>query len=159
MESTLSRNNSPVWKARLWRYIPLVIWMGFIYFASTGGMSASNTSRFIRPVLLWFFPNISEPTLELIHIIIRKCAHFFEYGLLALLSARAFTTSSKNFIRSRWFLSSLLLVIIYALLDEYHQTFVSSRIGSIYDSMIDTVGGLTALVVFYVWRKRRSKES
>lgn len=158
IESTLSISNSTVWKVRLWRYLPLLFWLGFIFFASTGEMSASNTSRFIRPVLLWLFPNISEPTLELIHVLIRKCAHFAEYALLALLAARAFTTSSKSFLRNHWFLSSLLLVIIYALLDEYHQTFVSSRMGSIYDSMIDTTGGLAALVVFSLWRKWRDKK-
>lgn len=158
IENTISRSHSSVWKVRLWRYIPLVFWLGFIFFASTGEMSASNTSRFIRPVLLWLFPNISEPSLELIHVVIRKCAHFFEYALLALLAARAFTSSSKNFLRNHWFLSSLLLVIIYALLDEYHQTFVSSRMGSIYDSMIDTTGGLTALVVYFLWKKWRDKK-
>lgn len=158
IESTLSISNSTVWKVRLWRYLPLLFWLGFIFFASTGEMSASNTSRFIRPVLLWLFPNISEPTLELIHVLIRKCAHFAEYALLALLAARAFTTSSKNFLRNHWFLSSLLLVVIYALLDEYHQTFVSSRMGSIYDSMIDITGGLAALVVFSLWRKWRDRK-
>lgn len=155
MESTLSAGGSNVWKARLRRYLPLIIWMGFIFFASTGEMSASNTSRFIRPLVLWLFPEITEERLQLVHLVVRKCAHFAEYGLLALLAARAFLASSKNFLRNRWFLSSLLLVIIYALLDEFHQSYVLTRTGSIYDSMIDTAGGLTALIIFSLRQRRK----
>ena len=33
------------------------------------------------------------------------------------------------------------------LLDEYHQSFVPQRTASIYDSLIDMAGGLTALLV------------
>jgi VanZ family protein len=47
------------------------------------------------------------------------------------------------------------LVIIYALSDELHQTFVPSRTGSIYDSLIDMSGGLTALLFLTLRRKRK----
>jgi VanZ family protein len=40
------------------------------------------------------------------------------------------------------------------LLDEYHQSFVPSRTASIYDSLIDVVGGLTALTIFAIWSDR-----
>jgi VanZ family protein len=56
-------------------------------------------------------------------------------------------------------LASLALVVAYALLDEYHQSFVPSRTGSIYDSLIDISGGLVALLLIR-WRyapHRRSK--
>ena len=38
------------------------------------------------------------------------------------------------------------LVVVYALLDEYHQSFVPSRTASIFDSLIDMAGGLTVLI-------------
>jgi len=50
-------------------------------------------------------------------------------------------------IRSRWFLISLILVVTYALIDEYHQSFVPTRTPSIWDSLIDIAGGLTALLI------------
>jgi VanZ family protein len=103
---------------------------------------------------LWLFPKISHERLETIHFLTRKLAHFSEYALLAILAARAFSTSPGDRLRRRWFALSLLLIIIYALLDEYHQSFVPSRTASIYDSFIDMSGGLTALVVIW-WRERR----
>ena len=105
-----------------------------------------NTSRIIGPLLLWLFPNTTPETLAVVHFAIRKAAHFGEYCLLGLLSARAFRTSSHLVLQRHWFLAALLLIAIYALLDEYHQSFVPSRTGSIYDSFIDMAGGLTALI-------------
>ena len=150
-------------RARGWqrvrRYAPLVVWMGFIYFASTGEFSASNTSRIIGPVLRWLFPDISPEKLVLAHFIVRKVAHFLEYAILAWLAARAFTTSSHQTLRRYWFLLSLLLITSYSLLDEYHQSFVPSRTGSIYDSFLDMSGGLTALLLYAFWQSKRKTKS
>jgi len=44
-------------------------------------------------------------------------------------------------------------VVVYAWIDEYHQSFVPSRTASIFDSLIDMAGGLTALLIV---RKRTS---
>jgi VanZ family protein len=62
------------------------------------------------------------------------------------LAARAFRTSPQVGLRRRWLLVSLILIIIYAFVDEYHQSFVPSRTASIFDSMIDITGGLTVLI-------------
>jgi len=133
---------------RVLRYGPLLVWMVFISFASTSEFSSLNTSKVLRPFMLWLMPNLTELQLGNIHLVIRKLGHFAEYGLLAYLASRAFVTSSFAFIRRHWFLLGLMLVLIYSLLDEFHQSFVPSRTGSIYDSVIDVVGGLTVLLVF-----------
>ncbi|HEY0726524.1 MAG TPA: VanZ family protein [Pyrinomonadaceae bacterium] len=129
------------------RYLPLVAWLIFISYASSDSFNAGNTSRIIGPLVLWLFPNTTPETLLGIHIITRKAAHFTEYAILAYLAARAFRTSPRPALANRWFIASLALVVAYALLDEYHQTFVPSRTGSIYDSLIDIAGGLTALLI------------
>lgn len=129
------------------RYLPLIAWMAFISFASTGNFSAGNTSRIIGPLVLWLFPDTSPETMLAIHAVTRKIAHLAEYALLGLLSARAFRGSPSPGLRQRWFPASLALVVVYALVDEYHQSFVPSRTGSIYDSLIDIAGGFAALVI------------
>ena len=88
------------------------------------------------------------------HFLIRKVAHFTEYGILAFLTRRAFITSSVALFHRRWFQLGLLLVVIYALLDEFHQSFVPSRTASIYDSAIDVAGGLTVLLIIKLYGKR-----
>jgi VanZ family protein len=129
------------------RYLPLVAWLVFISYASSDSFSAGNTSRIIGPLILWLFPNTSQESLAVVHLIARKLAHFTEYAILGFLAARAFRTSPRAAIRQRWFLISLSLIVVYALLDEYHQSFVATRTASVYDSLIDMAGGLTALIV------------
>lgn len=97
--------------------------------------------------MLWLFPNTSAETLATIHFITRKIAHFTEYAILGFLAARAFRTSPKPTISRRWFLICATLVVVYALMDEYHQSFVPSRTASVFDSFIDMAGGLTALII------------
>jgi VanZ family protein len=130
--------------------------MAFIFFASTGEFSAANTSRIIGPLLRWLFPGISDENLVFAHFLTRKAAHFTEYAILAWFAARAFTTSSDQALHRRWFLISLALVVLYALSDEYHQSFVASRTASIYDSLIDMSGGLTSLLLYALRRRRRA---
>lgn len=149
-KQTLSRcvekTNSSA-RRRAWRYGPLLLWIAFISFASTSEFSAANTSQIIRPLFLWLFPNLSEARLTAIHFLTRKAGHFTEYAALAFFASRAFITSSNSFIQRYWFRLGLVLVVIYALLDEFHQGFVPSRTASVYDSAIDVAGGLTVLLI------------
>ncbi|HUS12191.1 MAG TPA: VanZ family protein [Pyrinomonadaceae bacterium] len=144
---------------RLWRYGPLLLWIVFISFASTAEFSAVNTSTFFRPLVLWLFPTLSEAKVAAIHFLLRKIGHFTEYAVLAFLARRAFITSSRAWLRQGWFQCGLLLVMTYALLDEFHQSFVPSRSASIYDSAIDIAGGFTVLLLFRVHeRASRTRE-
>ena len=142
-------------RGRLWRYGPVVAWACFVLFASSSNFSASNTSRIIRPLLLWLFPEISEAALAQAHFLVRKAAHFTEYALLALLAARAFRTSSHAALARHWRLASFALVASVALVDEYHQSFVPTRTGTIYDSLLDMAGGAAALACASLWLAAR----
>lgn len=145
----------PTQSNRLLRYAPLLIWMAVIFFASTGEFSAANTDLLIKPILRWFFPHLSAERIAAFHHFIRKCGHFSEYAVLGVLTARAFIASSHEVLRRYWLLGSVVLISLYALSDEYHQSFVASRTASIYDSLIDISGGLVALILVVVWRRSR----
>ena len=138
---------------RFSRYGPVLLWAVLIFLASTDALSGSNTAVLVRP-LHWLFPHLSDATLNFIHgVIIRKGAHFTEYAIFGLLAARAFHTSSRQMLRTHWFIMALFVVVVYSLTDEFHQSFVPTRTASIYDSMIDTCGGLAALCLVHIRRK------
>jgi VanZ family protein len=145
--------------SRFWRYAPLLFWMALIFFASTGEFSAANTNLIIKPILTWLFPNLSIQRIAEIHFFIRKCAHFTEYFVLGWLTARAFIDSSRASLRRHWLIDGAMLICLYALADEFHQSFVASRTASIYDSFIDMSGGICALVLFAWWRGRRRRRA
>jgi VanZ family protein len=136
--------------SRLWRYGPPIVWATLIFIGSSDLLSSSHTSSFIIQPLHALFPGASEATLAAIHFTLRKLGHFTEYAILAWLTARALRTSSQAWLRTRWFWIALVFVICYALFDEFRQSFVPSRTSSIFDSLIDISGGLTALFIVCV---------
>jgi VanZ family protein len=84
-------------------------------------------------------PNLNSG-LGLADTIARKMVHFVEYGLLAFLWARALRTRMEA---RRAALVALLVASLYAVTDEYHQTFVRGRAGHPVDWAIDTAGAAT----------------
>jgi len=141
------------WRGRIVRYAPLIFWIGLILFLSTGQASMSNTSRVIRPLLEFLFPNAPEEILIVYHGYIRKLAHVAEYAMLAFWAARAFINSNQNFLRRSWFVGSFILVLAVASIDETNQSFLASRTGSIYDVLFDAAGGTAMILIFYLWTK------
>ncbi len=142
-------------RGRIFRYAPLLLWIGVILFASTTLGAMSNTSRIIRPLLKFLFPNAPEETLIIYHNYIRKAAHFTEYAGLAFFAARAFSSSSKKFLRKFWFAFAFVLVAFIASIDETNQSFNSARTGSVYDVLLDCFGGLTMILIFYLVKTNR----
>ena len=144
--------------ARFW--IPLIVWMLFIFSASTDVLSAEHTSRFLVPFLRWLMPNISPATIETIHFLIRKGSHLAEYAIFAALLWRALHYGTK--LRAGFRFEAVLVFFfatLYAAGDEFHQSFIKSRGSSAGDVMIDCGGIL--LGIFASWaltRKRGSEE-
>jgi VanZ family protein len=131
--------------------------MGFIFWMSTGTFSAENTSSIIEPILRFLVPAISQQSLDMIHGLIRKCGHFTEYFILGLLLFRAFRSGSVETKTLRWAFFSIIIVIIYASSDEFHQSFVSTRTASVVDVGIDIAGGVIAQIISGIWRIRARK--
>ncbi|MGI8919326.1 MAG: VanZ family protein [Pyrinomonadaceae bacterium] len=144
-------------RIRIWRYAPVLFWMAVIFFASTGAFSGDNTSRLLRPFLLWLFPEISDERIAFLHFLTRKLAHFAAYAVLGLLAARAFASSSQRWLEEHWITASAILVAAYALLDEFHQSFVASRNASIFDCLIDIAGGLCVLICLKYFKRFQTK--
>ena len=143
------------WRVRLWAYAPVLFWIGVIFLLSSPEGSFSQTSRIIGPLLHFFFPNLPEETQALIHGYVRKAAHFTEYAVLAFLAVRACTLSFSAFLKKWRYILPILLVVAIASLDEFNQSFESSRTSSIWDVLLDISGGL-AMVVF-LWLIKRPK--
>ncbi len=142
------------WRGSIFAYAPLILWIGVILFLGSGAGSMAQTSRFIGPLIEFFFPSAAPDTFLIVHAFIRKAAHFFEYAILAILAARAFTRSSSLFAVRYWILLSMLLVISLASTDELNQSFQASRTSSGWDVLLDIFGGISALAAFKFFRRR-----
>jgi VanZ family protein len=146
-------------RAFLIYWLPVLIWMAVIFSASSDRMSFSHSSRIIAPILHWLFPDISDQTVHAIVFAVRKAAHVTEYAILALLVWRALRKPNATNPRP-WLWShagsALLFVALYATTDEIHQAFVPSRQASVWDVLLDTLGGAFGLLFLWIlgrWRK------
>ena len=154
-------------------WLPVVLWMALIFSASGDKLSGQRSSRIIGPLVRWLVPDISDQALDTVVHYVRKTAHVTEYAILALLLWRALRTlqpspsllvgpgvpaEPPSRLGWRWPVAAgaLALAVLYAITDEFHQSFVPSREGQALDVLIDSFGaalGLFALWLFGRWRK------
>ncbi len=132
-------------KRYLTYWFPVLVWMFFIFWMSTGTFSAENTVSIIEPILRFLMSSIPPGMIELIHNAIRKMGHVAEYFILGVLLFRAFRGGSEELRIPRWVFFSFVVLALYAASDELHQSFVSTRTASPYDVGFDILGGSIAL--------------
>ena len=89
--------------------------------------------------------------------LIKKTGHFIIFGVLAVLYLSMFK-GRKTLVGtgSALFLISVFLTVLYAVSDEYHQSFTPGRHSSGYDVIIDACGALTVLGLLYRHKIRRN---
>ncbi len=135
-------------------WLPAVIIMIIIfYFSSKPADNSNENSMTMANKVLTVYEDISGnhfeeriKVLENLNHIVRKGAHFSEYAILAMAFAFHFAVLKKK--RIRVFFLPILLSCIYALTDEFHQTFIPGRSGMIQDVFIDTTGAIAGTLVF-----------
>ncbi len=138
-------------------WLPVILWMGVIFGMSTGMFSSEHTSRFIVPLLNFLFPWLSPQYADLIHELIRKAVHTAEYFILGLLLFCAFRSNSSQEWRPQWTIYAVIGVMIYAVCDEFHQSFVAARGASLADVVIDSAGGVLSQIVVMLRHPLRKK--
>ena len=141
-------------KRMLVRWIALlatVACMTAIFLFSSQDTWKSNdiSGGLLQSVFRRFFGGLPEDRFEAANWILRKCTHFGIYAGMTACAALCLSTFSG---RLRWkFGLTVFISFLYAVLDEWHQTFVPGRTGSLRDVIIDTCGAaLGAAVVFFI---------
>ena len=97
------------------------------------------------------------PDFGSIDTIIKKSGHILGYALLALTYIRG-VSSVMGKRRASWLVVvlSICLTILYAMSDEYHQSFTPGRGSDWTDVGIDTSAGLCAVFLWYEFPSLRS---
>jgi|HubBroStandDraft_3_1064219.scaffolds.fasta_scaffold388786_1 VanZ family protein len=142
-------------------WVPVLVWMIIIFGASADSHSYEHSSRIVIPFLRWLFPHMAPVEMEQIHHLLRKCCHVIEYAIFGFLVFRALSHSRTPLPAWSWprVGGALLIVLVYAATDEYHQSFVPTRTPRVLDVCIDTAGGALGLSVawiFHYYRRRRA---
>ncbi len=118
------------------RWATVAAWMAIIFYFS----SIPDLHSGLQP--FWDF-------------VLRKIAHGVEYGILACLVASAVRPANR--VTTRAVLIGIVVASLYAMTDEYHQTFVLGRHGAPLDWLIDTCGAVAISGLWWLSFVRRKK--
>lgn len=121
----MSRWTARLRRSALWRWLAVVLWMALIFYVSNQ-------------------PKDAIPSFGWLDLLVKKTAHFTAYAILAGLCYAA----SGRF---GW---AFFITVLYAVTDEYHQTFILNRHGTPLDVLIDALGAWLALL----WQQRRARQ-
>lgn len=130
----------------------VILWMILIF--SLSHQSAVESNKISKGITEVFVDGIEKVTLNSnfnissFNHIIRKNAHFFLYLVLGMLVMNAIKISNQYI--KRHMLLTVLICILYAILDELHQLFVPGRGAQIMDVFIDSVGASIGVLIYYV---------
>ena len=141
-------------------WIAAILWLILIAIESSAMLSAHNTSRILYPVLHFLF-GLDWERFEVWHFFIRKGGHVVGYGVLSILLFRAWRATLPAITHAkwtpRWATIAILGTALVASLDEWHQSFIPSRTGTIRDVVLDTCAGVGAQLLIFLWWTWRGK--
>lgn len=142
-----------LWKTRIQNWLPVCVWAGLIFYFSTDHFSSTNTSQLLGFIFSWLWPGLASETIALVHGAIRKLGHWTAYFVLAVLMLRALLYETSKRWELRHAVLTFVLILVYALSDEWHQSFVPSRTASSGDVFIDLLGAICGIFWMYGYSK------
>ena len=99
---------------------------------------------------VWLAPSIRKAYLRQPDMWTRKLAHFMIYMVLGLVSYLALP---KGWSAKKKIGFVISLCFLYAITDEFHQSFVPGRGPEVRDVFIDTLGGSVGIGIGYLIKK------
>ena len=153
--------SSPAPRSLLRAWWPATVWIGLISLESTDAFSSHNTGNLLYWLLTRLFGEIDLYSFLIFHFYLRKTGHVVGYGMLALLLLRGWRATFDQ-VRSwagrvmleRAVLLAWIGTAFVASMDEWHQSFIPSRTGTVHDVILDSIAGAAFLLVAYLWLRR-----
>ncbi len=164
-------------RIRHWIWFALVVaWMAviFLFSSQNAEQSSAISGGITEQVIRLFYPEFDrclwtqqEEILARMTFLVRKTAHFTEYGVLGfLLSGWLSNVPASSKLRrlgrekSAWMIGT-----VYAVGDEIHQMFGDGRAARLFDVCVDSIGTAAGILAFLLvcrigtccagWRRTR----
>lgn len=145
-----------------WPWLAAAAWYGLIFYfsAQTGEASGEISDRLAFDLLQWETDNpwtlseVQYALFQLVTFLLRKAAHmavFFVLTFFLLLGLKDLIPSVK--VRAA---TAVGLCAVLAALDELHQYFVPGRSCQLTDVVIDLLGGLACVLLWWLVQTLRA---
>lgn len=140
----------------------LLLWMTVIFmFSSSGSVKSNNTSGQVISSAISVKdkvtsketkPEAKKKIVKKLNYSVRKSAHVFEYFVLGVLALNVFDAFNVK----RKVLFAIILCVLYASSDEFHQLF-TGRTASVTDVLLDSVASIVGIYLLNFIFSRRKK--
>jgi VanZ family protein len=105
--------------------------------------------------LIFFLSSLPSQEIKIDEEIPDYILHIIEYLLLCIFLLLGYTKGVKENFTKRAYLITVIISIIYALSDEFHQSFVPTRDANIRDIVADIIGSFLAIGIIYLFMQRK----
>lgn len=130
----------------------ITIYLTIFMFSAQNGKTSSGTSRQVVRQMIEWYPKSKQLTekekeeiVENMQPFIRKGAHFSIYALAGITTSGFLITITNK--KKRQIGLTLSIGILYAISDEFHQSFSGGRTPSIIDVGIDSLGVMVGILI------------
>lgn len=122
-------------KEKVFRFLSIAVMLSIFWFSHQDAKESARQSTYVKK-------QVNKVIGKGIKYNIRKNAHFFIYMVLGMS-----LLLSREKVGKREILEIVGFVILYAISDEFHQSFIPGRGASFKDVCIDTLGGISGILV------------
>ncbi|MGB6974209.1 MAG: VanZ family protein [Terracidiphilus sp.] len=132
-------------------WLPVLIGTALIAISSSKYFSGQETNAPFRWIYEHIFGRVNNNHWGRVHFYMRKSCHFVGYAVFGLCWLRGWWLSLP---RARFLQDATLAVLgagLVASADEFHQHFIPSRTGSVWDVLLDCSGALTVQLIVYIY--------
>jgi len=147
-------------KNKITPWIPAMIWMVVIFYMSSQPAWESNSiSKGITEQIIEILRRLISLDIETgtwdslipeLNHYLRKAAHFSAYFILGIFVT---FTLIKNGFKKKAFYISFLFCLLFAISDEVHQLYVPGRGGMLKDVILDSLGSLTGIMLYFLTKR------
>jgi VanZ family protein len=85
-----------------------------------------------------------------------KLYHFLEYAVFSILLFFALFNSPRNFLRKNFLIIAILIGLVFAAIDEIHQSLIPGRSADVKDFLADFLGLFFVQLFFWFYYRKRS---
>jgi VanZ family protein len=129
-------------------WAPVLAWMAVIVFLSGDRFADATTATWLAGMPFVGAFGISPAVIATTNLIVRKCAHFVEYAVLAMLCVRAARITWPALGRWPLMAAALGFAALVASGDELRQFVLSTlRTGAAHDVLLDAAGAMAGAAI------------
>lgn len=141
---------------RVLYWAPAVLWATLLLIMSGKPGEGATSALLLKWALAHSVGSLDPDTFRLMHHLFRKTVHVTAYATAGALNFRAVRGARRGWVL-QWSAIAFTMAVLVAVTDEWHQTTVPGRTGTINDVGLDAIGASAAQLLWWLGAARAKR--